>query len=155
MTRWETSAFGSYKIQSVKWPADRCVVCGLSNFTCIEAGETFHQYWFELVVSAGDDMHGFNAPNWTALFIEPQMSIKVNRLQVSSQSYPLFTLAQNCIRIMKFPAFLITFCVIGVSYVSATPIRDGQLQIVSIETVLQWQETGNWHIFLSTDIAPN
>jgi hypothetical protein len=88
------------------------------------------------VVSAGDGMHGFNAPNWRALFIEPQMSIKVNQLQVSTESYPLFTLAHNCIRIMKFPAFLITFCVIGIFYVSATPIREDQLQIVSVETVV-------------------
>ena len=87
-------------------------------------------------------MRRFNAPNWTTLFIEPQTSIKVNDLQVSGESYPLFTFAQNCINIMKFPAFLITFCVIAVSYVSAAPIGEGQLQIVRVETVvLRWKET--------------
>ena len=153
-----------WRIQSVKWPAGQYIACGQSNFACIEAGERWRNISSELIwsdlwwaravmwtmVSAGDDMHGFNAPKWTTLFIEPQTSIKVNHLQVSRESYPLFTLAQNCIRIMKFPAFLITFCVIGFSYVSATPIGESQLQIVSVETfVLQWQETGNWHIFLT------
>ena len=83
------------------------------------------------------------------------MSIKVNHLQVSGVSYPLFTLAQNCIKRMKLPAFLIVFCVIAVSYVSAAPIGEGQLQIVRIETVvLQWKETDIYALLsLSTDIA--
>ena len=82
-------------------------------------------------------------PIGQTLFIEPQMSIKVNHQHFSGESYPLFTLTQNCIILMQFPAFLITFCIISVSYVFTTPIGEGQLQMVSIETILRWQKTGN------------